>query len=547
MSSTKGHNNNHGVEIAIIGAGISGICMAIQLKKQLGVTSFTIYEKTGRLGGTWRDNIYPGAACDVPSHFYSYSFELNPYWSKKWSPQPEILAYIEGVSRKHSLDAHYRFHCEIVSAVWEEPRLQWRIEYRSTVHGESPTVHVAYADFLISGVGQLSQPAYPRFDGMDSFAGKMFHSARWDTSCDLSGKDVAIIGTGATAAQIIPEIVPKVRSLKIYQRTPNWVIPRGSVTAYPELVKWIFANVPFVLQLYRRYLFFLFDKNILAFTHGSLVNRYLEKECRKHLERQVKDPVLRAKLLPDYPIGCKRLLFMDELYPALTAPNAEIITEPINKLTMDSIETKTTSRKVDCIILATGFKTQAFLSPVELIGRNGVKLSERWHNGAEAYHGITVSGFPNFFMLYGPNTNLGHHSIIFMIECQVDYILQIIGAWIDHRRKSGSETERLAFDVKSDAQRRYNAKLQEELKSTVWSHGCKSWYVNEAGMVRNNWSGSVSNYWLHVRHPKYQDYDIWDPTGKIPDARQIPVRSSSSLLFFVSVLFLVVAVFLMMS
>jgi cation diffusion facilitator CzcD-associated flavoprotein CzcO len=483
--------------IAILGAGASGLCMAMSLKKA-GIDSFTVFEKSDGVGGTWRDNTYPGAGCDVPSHLYSFSFAPNPDWSHAYSLQPEILAYLERCARDFDILPHCRFRTELESAVFDEEAGLWRLR---TTEGEEIAVEV-----LVSGVGQLNRPSYPRLLGLDSFRARAFHSARWDHGCDLTGKRVAVIGNGASALQFIPRIAPKVEKLYVFQRSNNWVVPRMDRPYTEREKRWFRRSNAFRL-LHRGLIYLLLENNFHAFRPGTYWARFMERRARAHLAAQVPDPVLREKLTPDFPIGCKRILIGDDYYPALVRGNVEVVTEPIARVSADSIvTTDARDRPVDAIIHATGFVTTSFLAPMRIVGRGGLRLEEAWKEGAEAYLGVAVAGFPNFFLLYGPNTNLGHNSIIFMIECQVRYVTRCIRRLAEKRLRW--------LDVRPAAMRRFNEKLQRGLARSVWATGCTSWYKTDSGRITNNWSDFALRYWWKTRRPEFSAFEATPREGR---------------------------------
>jgi cation diffusion facilitator CzcD-associated flavoprotein CzcO len=487
----QGPSFAHSPTIAIIGAGVAGLCMGIELKKA-GISSFTIFEKSDRLGGTWYDNSYPGAGCDVPSHLYCLSFEPNPDWSHKFSLQPEIEDYLDHCAVKYSLFRHIRFRTEIAGASFDEQQGLWRIR---TTTGEELSAHV-----LVSATGQLNRPHVPKLVGLDSFEGTTFHSARWNHDHDLAGERVAVIGNGASAIQFIPCIARVARKVTIFQRSANYVVPRFD-RAYKAWEKWIFRNVPFALRLYRALIYWRLEARFFGFFRDSWISRKVREGALAHLREEVSDPALVEKLTPDYPIGCKRILISDDYYESLARPNVEVVTEPIQGVTRDSIVTQGgTSRSFDTIVFATGFETTSFLAPMEIEGLGGRKLAEEWRTGAEAYLGVALSGYPNLFLLYGPNTNLGHNSIIFMIECQVNYVLQCIGQLL--RRNL------LYLDVRREAMDRYNEQVQRAIEKTAWAAGCQSWYKTEQGKVTNNWSGFTVEYWWKTRAPDWNAYEL---------------------------------------
>ena len=474
--------------VAILGAGAGGLAMAIRLQKA-GIP-FTIYEKAASVGGTWRDNTYPGSGCDVPSMLYSYSFEPKPDWSRKFAPQPEIVDYFEGVARKYNLLPHIRFNTEIAEAHFNEAEGRWRIRSAS---GEEFT-----ANAVVSGVGQLNRPAFPKIEGLETFRGAAFHSARWDHAVDLAGKRVAVVGNGASAIQFVPEIAPKVDHLTIFQRTPNWCVPKPD-RPFREWEKKLYRAVPALVRLQRWWTYLMLERNYLAFVQGSFFGKLFEKAALKELETYIKDPELRRKLTPDYPAGCKRILLTNDWYPALARDNVHVETNRIARVTENAVVTEDgTSHAADVIIYATGFESTDFLSPMKITGRGNADLNAVWARGAEAHRGVAVAGFPNLFILYGPNTNLGHNSIIFMLECQVNYIGQCIET-IDR--------ERLRYlDVKPAAMERFNRDLQQDMQKTVWAAGCSSWYKTADGRVTNNWSSFTAKYWWEMRHPDFEEF-----------------------------------------
>ena len=477
-------------KIAILGAGAGGLCMGVQLHRA-GFRDFTIFEKSDGVGGTWHDNTYPGAACDVPSHLYSFSFESKRDWSRKFAPQPEIRAYFEGLAKRWGLLPRTRFGVEVTGASFDEERGQWRLRTRT---GEE---HVA--DVLVSGLGQLNRPHVPDFPGLASYEGATWHSARWNHDFEVAGKRIAVIGNAASALQFIPKLAETAARVHVFQRTPNYVIPRFD-REFTARELWAFEHVPGWQRLYRWWIWARLEANWAAFKPGSWWSRVFRKGALKYLETLVQDPALRAALTPDYPIGCKRILISDDYYQAMVRPNVELVTSPIERIEPRGLVTRDgTLREVDAIVFATGFETTSFLAPLDIEGRNGLKLREVWKDGAEAYLGIVVSGFPNFFMLYGPNTNLGHNSILFMIECQVNYAIRCLQELV--RRD-------LAWlDVRRDVQDRFNAELQRALRSTAWNAACGSWYKTESGKITNNWKGTTTEYWWRTRRPDVSAFE----------------------------------------
>ncbi len=482
---------NSELDVAIIGAGFSGLGMAIALKKA-GRNKFRVFEKEADLGGTWWLNRYPGCACDVPSHLYSFSFAQNPDWSRSFSPQPEIWRYLKSVAARYGLTPHLRFNCAVESAEWDEAQQRWRVTLKS---GEKITAHV-----LVSGTGALHVPSYPNIKGIESFGGKLMHSAEWDENYDLEGKRVAVIGTGASAIQIVPSIASKVSHLDLFQRTPAWVMPRmdGDIS---EKVKDRFRRFPLLQRLFRTLIYSRMEMGAIAFTMRPDLMKRFEGMARKYLERAVPDPVLRARLTPDYVIGCKRVLVSDDFYASVQRENVSLITEPIREIRPEGVVTADgTLHEADVLICATGFRVTDWLSNLKIVGRGGRTLVEEWkrEGQASAYYGITVSGFPNFFMLLGPNTGLGHNSVVFMIEAQLRYTMDCL-KWL-WGRKAG------AIEPRSDVQRSFMDAINAKMKGTVWMSGCKSWYLNENGTNSTIWPSFTLSYWWRTHSARKNDY-----------------------------------------
>lgn len=475
--------------VAIIGAGFSGICLAIHLRKST-LYDFVIFEKASGIGGTWRDNSYPGAVCDVPSVSYSYSFAMKLDWSKKWSPQPEILAYLESCARKYDVYRQIRFDTEIAHAEFDAERSVWVL---TTSKGD-----IHEADILITGTGQLSRPSLPEIPGREQFAGPQFHSARWDHDVDLKGKRIAVIGSAASAVQLVPEIAREAAQVSVLQRTPNWILPMGNRThSESEIQRW--EKHPWLARLHRWWIYLSFEARWPLFKGNRLMQQMAQRFAERNLEEIVRDPKLRRALTPDYPLGSRRLLASDHFLPALTRENVDLVTDKIDHIAPDGIVTEHGKKILaDVLVLATGFRSTEFLAPMEVIGRKGESLESSWRHGAEAYLGLTVSDFPNFFMMYGPNTNLGHNSIIFMIECQTDYIMDCLRQMDDQNLTT--------LDLKPDVMDRFNQKIQQELEKTVFAQAERSWYKTAAGKITNNWSTTTIRYWLQTRRANLADY-----------------------------------------
>lgn len=463
------------VTTVIIGAGFAGICMAIKLK-QAGLDDFVILEKAPAVGGTWFFNRYPGAACDVPSCVYSFSFEPNPSWSRHFATQPEIEAYIHHCVDKYQLASHLRLGQSVSSVTWCED--EWSVV---TEDGQQ-----FISRFVVSAVGQLNQPSVPEIDGAAQFEGKAFHSARWDSGVSLQGKRVAVIGSAASAVQLVPEVAKQAAHLRVFQRTPNYLIPRWDRT-YWGVERWLLTHMPGVLAFYR---WVVFNQGERLFFPAMRRARWAQKVmawlARWQLNRQVSDPSLRETLTPHYEIGCKRVLLCDDYYPALMRPNVSLDDSPITGIDQLGVVSEASAFACDVIIYATGFKTADFLQGIDVVGRDGLRLHDKWSEVALAYRSVCVSGFPNFFMLYGPNSNLGSNSIIAMIEAQVGFVMQcLLGV------EGGA---RARIEVKEEVEQRYQQWLQDSLVGTVWMQDCPSWYKNTQGTINNNWPWSVREF-----------------------------------------------------
>ncbi|KRD18055.1 4-hydroxyacetophenone monooxygenase [Mycobacterium sp. Root265] len=474
----------------IIGSGFSGLGMGIALKKQ-GV-DFLILEKADEIGGTWRDNTYPGCACDIPSHMYSFSFEPKADWTHMWSFQPEIFDYLKGVTDKHGLRRSIRFGTHVDSAHWDEDESRWHV---------FDTAGQEYiAQFLVSGAGGLHIPLIPDIPGVDEFAGAAFHSAQWDHDVDIRGKRVAVIGTGASAIQIVPAIVEDVAELQLYQRTPAWVMPRPN-NAFPQWMRNVFRRVPGVRALLRAGIYWTHEGVGFAMTKQPRLLKIGELMGRWNIKRSIKDPELQRKLTPDYRAGCKRILNSDTYYRGIANPKTSVITERIERVTPSGVRTVDgVEHPVDVLVWATGFHVTDSYTYVDIKGADGEDLVDRWTSeGMAAHRGITVAGMPNLFFLLGPNTALGHNSVVFMIESQIRYAAQAIAA-VD---KAGA----VALAPSRRAQDEFNAELQRDLAGTVFSTGgCQSWYMDSHGVNRTLWSGMTWQYWLATRTFKPSEY-----------------------------------------
>jgi cation diffusion facilitator CzcD-associated flavoprotein CzcO len=480
--------------VAIVGAGFGGVGLGIALR-QAGIDTFTILDKADGIGGVWRHNSYPGLTCDIPSHLYSFSFEPKHDWSRRYPRRDEILEYLEQCADKYGLRDHLRLSTEVASCEFDEVTGRWRIRLADGDQLE--------ADFLVTATGQLSLPAYPDIAGLDHFKGAVFHSARWNHDYDLTGKRVASLGTGASAIQYVPEIAKVVQRLYVFQRSPAWVVPKPD-RPYRPRQKAIFRRLPWLQRLNRWSVYWRLEALILALTKAKWLAKPFMSGYERRLRKEIPDPEVRAKLLPDYPLGCKRILISNDFLSTLVRPNVELVTDPIREVGADRVITADgAEREVDAIVFGTGFRTTDFLAPMEVTGLGGRDLNEAWRDGAEAYLGIAVSGFPNMFMLYGPNTNLGVGSIIFMLESQISYVLEAMQAL----ERSGARW----MDVDRDAQRRFNVDVQQRLDDTVWTAQCHNWYKTDSGRVVNNWPGFTFEYRRLTRHPNLADFTLAAP------------------------------------
>ncbi|QDZ29605.1 alpha/beta hydrolase fold domain-containing protein [Noviherbaspirillum sp. UKPF54] len=476
------------LEAVIIGTGFSGLGMAIRLK-QAGIASFLLLEKSREIGGTWRENTYPGCACDVPSHMYSFSFERKADWSRMYSGQAEILAYLRHCVDKYRLAPHICFGAEMRDAVFDEANDLWRVR---TADGRSLTARI-----VVSAMGALHRPAYPALPGIERFRGVAFHSAEWNHGYDLSGKRIAVIGTGASAIQFVPQIAPRTAQLTLFQRTPAWVLPKMD-HPISRRAQAILRRVPGAMRLLRCFVYWRQELGGLAFLHPKLMT-LAEKMGRRHIARHIADPALRAKLTPGYTIGCKRILLSNDYYPALARPNVAVVTDTIAEVTEDGIvDSRGVKHAADAIVYGTGFRVTDLLSPVRFVGRGGIDLNDAWRDGAQAYCGLMAAGYPNLFMLLGPNTGLGHNSVVFMAEQQIDHAMKCLKLM----RKNGMTS----IEVNPQAQAQFNARLQQRMHKTVWASGCKSWYLDAHGRNVTLWPGFTFSYWARMKRVRLPDY-----------------------------------------
>ena len=483
--------NKPDVQVAIIGAGFAGIGTAIRLKKA-GIESFTIFERGGEIGGTWRDNTYPGAACDVPSHVYSLSFEPNPDWTRRFSPSEEIQAYLLRLVEKWQLRWQMRLGTEIAEARFDEARGLWTLTTRG---GETHEARV-----VVSCVGGLVDPAIPDIKGIQSFGGEMFHTARWNHDYDLTGRNVAVIGTGASAVQVVPQVAPQVAKLSVFQRTPAWVVPKQDAR-YSERARRIFARFPLALRASRFAKYALSEiLGPMVFLDSPRLSALGEGISLRHLAAQVQDPELRRKLRPHFQFGCKRVLVSDDYWASFERENVELVTDPIAEIRREGIETADGRiHEVDAIVLATGFAVSLARAPFAISGRGGRMLDDAWAGGAVAYKGLAVSGFPNWFMLMGPNTGPGHTSVLVFTEAQIAHVVQAILEIRDEQIRY--------VDVRQNVQDRYNAGIQARMPRMVW-HTCQSWYLSPDGSNHALYPGFAAEYALRTRRFRPRDYQI---------------------------------------
>lgn len=478
--------------VAIVGAGFGGIGMGVRLKRA-GFTDFRIFERGDSVGGVWRANTYPGAACDVPSHLYSFSFMRGHRWSRRYAPQAEILAYLRWCAQREGLEPHLRLGTEVTEAVFDADAGTWTVRTES---GESYEANV-----LVTACGQLNRPAIPEVPGLEEFRGRVFHSAEWDHDHDLSGRDVAVIGTGASAIQFVPEIAPHVRRLSIYQRSAPWILPKND-REYREWERALFRRLPARMSLSRLGQFAFFEVGAYGFTGRPWLLGPLRAAANITRRLGLHDRELRRKATPDYEMGCKRVLFAKNWYSTLTQPHVELLDRPLMRVTPDGVVgADGMERSADTIIFGTGFRSHGFVAPMRIVGLGGQELSAVWGDRPEALLGTTVAGFPNLFTLYGPNTNHGSASAIYTLECQFNYALDAV-------RRLERDGLRY-FDVRPEVQARWRAEIEQRSQRTVWlAGGCHNWYVTDSGYNTNNWPGAWLEYHRRTRRLNPADYSL---------------------------------------
>jgi len=480
------------VRVAVVGSGFGGLGAAVRLRRE-GVTDFVVLERADSVGGTWRDNSYPGCACDVPSHLYSFSFAPHADWPRTFSGQQHIRAYLEQVTDVFRLRPHLRFNSEVKMMTWDNEQLRWEIE---TSSGRLS------ADIVVSATGPLSDPRVPEIPGLDSFPGKVFHSARWDHDYDLRGKRVAMVGTGASAIQIVPAIQPEVGRLTLFQRTPPWVMPRVD-RAISGAERALHRALPFTAQARRGLLWGMRELQVQAFTKRPNELGFIEKLAKRNMARAIKDPALRARLTPDYRIGCKRILLSSEYYPALARPNVDVVASGLSEIRGSTVVAADGSEaEVDAIIFGTGFHVTDMPIADRVVGAEGKTLAEAWKGGMESLRGASAAGFPNWMTIIGPNTGLGNSSMILMIESQLTYMADFV-------RQLDVIGGRAALDARPGAVAAWNRRVQERMKRTVWNTGgCTSWYLDASGRNTTIWPGTTTEFRRATRQVDLAEYEL---------------------------------------
>jgi cation diffusion facilitator CzcD-associated flavoprotein CzcO len=475
--------------VAIVGGGFGGVGAAAMLSRA-GYENVTVFEKGERVGGVWQHNTYPGAACDVPSHLYEFSFAPNR-WSRRYSPRAEIRAYVEGVARRFGVLDRIRTGTEVKSAAWDEGRRIWRLETDAGPHE---------AQVLVTACGQLSVPKTPRIPGLESFEGPAFHTAEWRHDVDLAGKRVAVVGTGCSAIQVVPAIQPTAGRLDVYQRSPGWTLPKGDF-AYSERARALFRRFPALRRLDRTATFAFHELAAAALTRHRWLLPAFRAMGRRQINAAIKDPGLRSRVTPSDEFGCKRVMLTDDWYPALAQPNVELVSERIAAVTPTGIrDAPGVEREADVLVLATGFSTHGFVAPMEIVGSGGRSLAEEWAEAPSAYLGMSVAGFPNMFLLYGPNTNGGSGSVIYTIEAGIGHVVAAL------REMERAEATRI--ELRREAAERFDRELRTALAGTVWHSGCTSWYVDEHGNDPSQWPWLWSTYRRRTKRLEPGAYEL---------------------------------------
>ncbi|MGU3435905.1 flavin-containing monooxygenase [Actinomycetes bacterium M1A6_2h] len=478
------------LSVAVIGGGFAGVGTAIRLK-QRGVTDFAILERGTRAGGTWRDNTYPGAACDIPSRLYSYSFAPNPDWSHTYSGSAEILGYVDSMVETFALAEYFRFEHTVVDLTWREESSLWEI----TIDDREPV----FARAVVMASGPLANASLPKIRGIETFEGEKIHSARWNHDYDFAGKKVAVVGTGASAVQIVPELVKVASSVKVFQRTPGWVLPRSNFRTR-GITREVYRRVPFSQAAARKAWFWGHESVALGVVWNSPLTRVVEGVSKLHLRSQVKDPWMRRQLTPEFRAGCKRLLMSSKYYPALQQDNCTLVTWPIAGISPKGIRSvEGVEHQFDAIVFATGFDVSKAGTPIPITGRDGRVLADEWSKGAYAYKSVAVSGYPNMYFTFGPNSGPGHSSALVYMEAQIDYIVDAIATAVN---------QNFVFDVRAGVQAKYNEELQQRLTKTTWNSGCSSWYLTEDGFNATMYPGFATQYVKQLETVLLPDYSV---------------------------------------
>lgn len=497
------------LSVGIIGAGPGGLALGIMLSRA-GFRDFTIFDREDGVGGTWRINTYPGLACDVKSHLYSFSFDLNAHWSRLWSGQPEILDYFQRSADKHGLGPHLKLRTEIRAARWDSDTQRWCL---TTATGEQHHFNV-----VVSAVGLFTRPLMPDLVEEEPFTGTVMHSSRWDHSIPLEGKKIAVLGTGSTASQLIPELAKVAGTVYSVQRSPTWILPKPD-RRYTRRERWAFAHLPFAKKIYRTRLWLRSESNIAVIEHGSEKTEQFTALALRLLENTVDDDELRRKLTPDHPMGCKRLVFSSDYLPALTRPNVEVLTGPARALRARSLVTEDgTEREVDLVVCATGYAAADYLGELDVSGEHGITLRQVWRDGAHAYLGMAVPDFPNFFMLYGPNTNVGSNSVIFILEAQARYIVRAVRHLRRHRKRYVA--------VRASALAEFVAKIDRWMVGTVWTTQCSNYFRAPNGRVVTQWPRSARTFWGMTRRFRPADFRFEPPATSAASPVAVPERGT---------------------
>jgi cation diffusion facilitator CzcD-associated flavoprotein CzcO len=493
LSNGRVGNRGRSSSLAVVGGGFAGVGAAVMLHRA-GYDDVTVFERGERVGGVWNDNTYPGAACDVPSHLYEFSFEPNPRWSRRYAPQAEIQAYLEDVAQRHGVLDRIRTSTEVKHAHWDEERNKWVLETSAGAHE---------TDILITACGQLSVAKVPPIPGIATFEGPTFHTSRWRHDVELAGKRVAVVGTGCSAIQSVPAIQPIVEHLDVYQRSPGWTIPKMDF-AYSQRTQQLLERFPVLQRLDRAAIFAFMELGVLAMTTHRWLLAPFRALARRQITKAIDDEELRAKVTPSDEVGCKRLMLTDEWYPTLTKPNVELITDPIAEVTPTGIRLEDGSeRPADVLVFATGFQTHGFVAPMEIVGAGGRTLAEEWAEVPRAYLGMSVPGFPNMFLLYGPNTNGGTGSVVYVIEAGVSHVIAAL-----------SELERTherQIEIRRQTAEDFDRELRAALAGSVWHTGCTNWYVDENGNDPNQWPWLWSTYRRRTARIEPGAYELSTP------------------------------------